>query len=85
MPPTGVNLDVCSAGDRPGSKAVTQFLAREQPLLSLHGHIHELYYMTGIWKAQIGNTTAIQVGQYDCRLSYATIDTETMDIKKYAL
>jgi Icc-related predicted phosphoesterase len=85
MPPTGVNLDVCSAGDRPGSKAVTEFLVREQPLLSLHGHIHESYYMTGIWKAQIGDTTAIQVGQYGCRLSYAVIDTETMEMHRYEL
>ena len=78
MPPAGLGLDVCSSGDRPACWSVRGFLEREQPLLSLHGHIHESYIMTSIWKAKIGETWAVQPGQGGPYPVYCIIDTEDL-------
>lgn len=71
-PPYGTALDpaprldddlrvVTSSGatvmDHVGSKAVLSIIERHQPLLSLHGHIHE-----SAGRVQIGRTTAINPG-----------------------
>jgi Icc-related predicted phosphoesterase len=65
MPPAGVELDVCYGGRRVGSKAIYDWINREMPLISLHGHIHENFDVTGNWKAYIGNTLVVQPGQGD--------------------
>jgi uncharacterized protein len=62
-PPIGVNLDVCDNGRRAGSKSVLEWIEREQPLMTLHGHIHENYEMTKMWKCSINQTVVVQPGQ----------------------
>jgi len=71
VPPYGSSLDIAPELDtsfeppKPitgstvpvGSKAVTEFLKERQPLLSLHGHIHE-----SPGKVDIGKTYAINPG-----------------------
>ena len=39
-----------------GSIAVRRFIEKRQPLLTLHGHIHESARITGSWKDRIGKT-----------------------------
>ncbi len=39
-----------------GSIAIRQFIEQNQPLLTLHGHVHESTRLTGSWRDQIGNT-----------------------------
>lgn len=39
-----------------GSIAVRQLIEQRQPLLTLHGHIHESARMTGSWLDRIGQT-----------------------------
>ncbi|MBU1707804.1 metallophosphoesterase, partial [bacterium] len=39
-----------------GSIAVRRFIESRQPLLTLHGHIHESARLTGFWKDTIGRT-----------------------------
>lgn len=39
-----------------GSIAVRRFIEAHQPLITLHGHIHESPRLTGTWKDQIGKT-----------------------------
>ena len=73
-PPNGLDLDVCYGGRRVGSKSVTEWIAREQPLLCMCGHIHESYTVTGTWKAVSGNTTIIQPGQLDKETSLVHIE-----------
>ncbi len=63
MPPCGIGLDKCSHGAEVGSKAVYDFFQKNQPKLSLHGHIHESPDMTGRWYSYINNTLCIQPGQ----------------------
>lgn len=39
-----------------GSIAVRRFIERHQPLMGLHGHVHESARLTGEWRARIGRT-----------------------------
>lgn len=42
-----------------GSLAVRRFIEARQPLVTLHGHVHESARLTGIWREQIGSTVAL--------------------------
>jgi len=70
------NLDI-------GSEDIRQFIKEKQPLLTLHGHIHEApETTTGKWINHIGNTICIQPGQTelnDTALIYAEIDLDKRD------
>jgi Icc-related predicted phosphoesterase len=39
-----------------GSVAIRRFIEERQPLVTLHGHIHESARLTGAWREQIGRT-----------------------------
>lgn len=39
-----------------GSVAIKEFIKQKQPLITLHGHVHESARLTGLWKEQIGRT-----------------------------
>jgi len=56
-PPYNTELDITSLGEHVGSKAVRKFIEKEQPLMTLHGHIHE-----SAGKEGIGKTIAINPG-----------------------
>ena len=61
-PPFNTKLDIITTGAHVGSKAIRQFIEKEQPPLTLHGHIHESPQMSGSWKDKIGKTICINVG-----------------------
>jgi Icc-related predicted phosphoesterase len=82
MPPAKLGLDECVNGMKVGSKAIYNFLMKHQPLISLHGHIHESPEMSGRWQATLNNTLCIQPGQL-IPFSYVIIDLKTMDLKRY--
>jgi uncharacterized protein len=73
MPPSNLDLDVCGTYFAPinefiklkfvGSKSIYNWIEQEKPLLTLHGHIHESYNITGVWKRKIGETLVVQPGQ----------------------
>lgn len=78
-PPFGVGLDVCIDKRKVGSKAITKFLEKSNAYMSLHGHIHESYRVTGIWKNELKSTICIQTGQTERgnkNMFYAVIDTD---------
>ena len=50
----GVPLDV-----HVGSIAVRRFIEARQPMLTLHGHIHESASITGRWQERIGETLCV--------------------------
>ncbi|OGS10919.1 MAG: hypothetical protein A2234_03520 [Elusimicrobia bacterium RIFOXYA2_FULL_58_8] len=82
-PPCGLGLDVISSGGKVGSQAVSRFIGKMQPLLTLHGHIHESPAISGIWKAKIGETICVQPGQMKAdSLSYALIDLESLEMER---
>ena len=74
QPPCGIGLDITYDGNQVGSQAVYNFIEDTQPLLSLHGHIHESPRRTGIWKTNIGKTICIQPGQPRYKLNYVIVD-----------
>ena len=75
MPPANTELDVLYNGSHAGSTAVLGFIKRKQPLLTLHGHIHESYEITGTWKQKIGRTISMNPGSN----AFAVVDLEKPD------
>ena len=67
-----------------GSEAMTHFIQKHNPLLTLHGHIHESYEKTGEYKEIIGTTLCVQPGSNDYRkngkLNFVLIDIRKNDI-----
>jgi len=82
-PPFGLGLDVISSGGKVGSQAISRFIGKMRPRLTLHGHIHESPAISGIWKARIGETVCVQPGQMKANaLSYALVDLESMEMER---
>jgi len=84
-PPAGIGLDVCRGGEAVGSPAMFRFLESRQPLLSLHGHIHESPEETGTWKSTIGRTIVIQPGQSSAGLTVVIGDLDAMTFERRVL
>lgn len=62
MPPLSMGLGRIGPRKDVGSREIYQFIVKKQPLLTLHGHIHESPDF-GLWDNKIGNTICIQPGQ----------------------
>jgi Icc-related predicted phosphoesterase len=75
-PPYETVLDRDHRKETRGSKAVRHAIERYQPLLSLHGHVHESPEVTGQFQERIGRTTAVNVGQQVEGLCYGIIEID---------
>ncbi len=65
VPPFNTNCDCIKPSEQiihVGSRAVNKFISQKQPLLSLHGHIHETVRISGHFVEKIGNTTCASSG-----------------------
>lgn len=60
-----------------GSIAVKRFIEEGQPLLTLHGHVHEAARLTGEWKIQIGRTVCINGAHDGPELALVRLDLES--------
>jgi len=56
-----------------------EFINKEQPSLTLHGHIHE-GPQTGSWKDTIGKTICVNPGRGNM-LNMIIIDLNTLNVK----
>ena len=82
-PPSGLALDICCHGAKVGSGAILKFIETYQPLLTIHGHIHESPEYNGHkWKQYCNETLCIQGGQMGFDLYYSMISLENGKIKK---
>jgi len=81
-PPAHVGLDVCMNGQKVGSHALYKFIEDNQPLLTLHGHIHESPQVTKTSHTRIGDAISIQPGQMR-DLVYAGITVENGEVKHF--
>ena len=84
MPPAGLRLGQLQYQDLDiGSADIYGFLKEKQPLLSLHGHIHEAPDTEkGKWINQIRRTACIQTGQTeldDKDMVYAELDLQKQE------
>ena len=84
-PPFNTKLDMITTGAHVGSKSIRKFIEKEQPLLALHGHIHESPQMSGSWHDKIGKTTCINVGSSypEDKLNCVVVDLEDLNKIKY--
>ncbi len=57
-----------------GSKAIANVIKEKQPLISLHGHIHESSRLTGRWKEKINNTWAFSAANDEDGLTIVEFD-----------
>lgn len=57
-----------------GSIAIQRFIEEKQPLLTLHGHIHESSAITGSWKDSIGRTQMLSAAWNGPELALVRFD-----------
>jgi Icc-related predicted phosphoesterase len=62
-----------------GSIAVKRFIEARQPLLSLHGHIHESTRLTGEWRDRIGRTHMFNAAHHGPELALVAFDTARLE------
>ena len=62
-----------------GSIAIKRFIEKRQPLLTLHGHIHESTRITGSWKDQIGKTHCFSAAHDGTELALIRFDLNNLE------
>jgi len=62
-----------------GSIAVRRFIESRQPLLTLHGHIHESASITGSWRDRIGKTFAFSAAHSGRELALVRFDPADLE------
>ena len=85
-PPYRTNLDVAPLAGKSidnvpldvnvGSIAMKQFIEKKQPLITLHGHIHESSTITGSWKDKIGETFCFSAAYEGSELALVRFNPE---------
>ncbi len=78
-PPLDTSLDVIFSGAHVGSSAIRQFILKHQPYLTLHGHIHESYQMSGNWMEMLGKTISANPGKQNIMV-FDLNDLRTMEL-----
>ncbi len=66
----GVPLDV-----HIGSRALRMWIERHQPLMTLHGHVHEAARLTGTWMQRLGDTVCVTAAHDGPGLALIRFDT----------
>ena len=88
-PPYDCGLDVAGYDDikvdhapmdvHAGSIAIKRFISEKQPFLTLHGHIHESYRLTGIWREHKGRSYSFSSVHDGPELALVRFDTEALN------
>jgi Icc-related predicted phosphoesterase len=78
-PPADTRCDVLYDGRHAGSKAIRRWIERWQPMLALHGHIHESPEMSGSFVDRIGTTITVNPGSDTHSPHLVVIDLEKLD------
>jgi Icc-related predicted phosphoesterase len=67
----GVPVDV-----HVGSIAIRRFIEARQPMITLHGHVHESARLTGTWQDRIGRTLMFSAAHDGPELALVSLDLE---------
>lgn len=59
-----------------GSVAIRRFIEKRQPLVTLHGHVHESARLTGSWQERIGRTHCFSAAHDGPELALVRFDLE---------
>lgn len=62
-----------------GSIAIRRLIEKRQPMLTLHGHIHESARLTGCWRDRIGRTHLFSAAHDGPELCLVRFDLEDLD------
>ena len=62
-----------------GSIAIQRFIKKKQPLLTLHGHVHESTRLTGYWKEKIGKTHSFNAAHDGSELALIRFRTNDLE------
>jgi len=62
-----------------GSVAIMDLIKKHQPLLTLHGHVHETVNLTGKWKQQFQNTISFTGTDQKDSLSLVYFNTQKLE------
>ena len=83
-PPYRTNLDRAALDGRAvdhapvdvniGSIAIRRFIEMRQPLVTLHGHVHESASLTGTWRDAIGRTHCLSAAHHGPELALVRFD-----------
>jgi len=83
-PPYKTNLDRAALDGRMidyvpldvhiGSIAIRKMIESKQPLITLHGHVHESARLTGLWRDRIGRTHCFSAAHDGPRLALVKFD-----------
>jgi Icc-related predicted phosphoesterase len=75
-PPHGTKLDTTYGGQHVGSEAVKEFIEKENPYLTLHGHIHESPEVSGDFMEMHDETISVNPGSnhHKNKLNLVSID-----------
>ena len=74
----GMMVDHVPLDTHVGSYAIRRFIERRQPLLTLHGHIHESARLTGAWRDRIGRTHLFSGAHDGDELALVRFDLEKL-------
>jgi Icc-related predicted phosphoesterase len=75
----GVKVDHAPVDVHVGSVALARFIADRQPLVTLHGHIHESVRLTGSWRQRIGRTHLFGAAHDGPELALVRFDLADLD------
>ncbi len=85
-PPYDTPLDLADLGGKMvdhapldphiGSIAIRRFIEERQPLVTLHGHVHESYELSGEWRIRMGETWAFSAAHRGPELSAVLFSLE---------
>jgi Icc-related predicted phosphoesterase len=84
-PPYDTNLDILGDRTHTGSRAIRNFIENKKPFITLHGHIHESYDMSGKYSDKINDTLIINPGstigfnKKEGMLNAVIVDTEDLE------
>ncbi len=62
-----------------GSIAIKRLIEERQPLVTLHGHIHESAALTGSWRDRIGRTHAFTAAHHGPELALVWFDLDDLE------
>jgi Icc-related predicted phosphoesterase len=81
----GKSIDHVPLDVHVGSIAIRRFIEERQPLVTLHGHIHESARLTGQWRDRIGRTHIFNAAHDGPELALVAFDLKYPDDAKREL
>ncbi|PNX52710.1 MAG: hypothetical protein BV458_08195 [Thermoplasmata archaeon M9B2D] len=75
----GKEIDYAPLDIHVGSIAIQRFIIEHQPLLTLHGHVHESTEITGFWKEKINRTFSFTAAHIGPELAIVRFNTDKLD------